>query len=160
MKKMLMLCGGAAVALSLSACATVTRGTKQAFVVESDPAGADVTMSNGMTCKTPCSVKIKRKDAFVVKINKEGYEPVEANIQSQMSGAGGAALAGNLILGGLIGAGVDAASGATKELKPNPLKVVLSPLSPAAAVAATGSAAPAQKPADAAQAPSGSTPNQ
>ncbi|WP_205421039.1 PEGA domain-containing protein [Sphingomonas mesophila] len=124
----------------------MTRGTKQAFVVESDPVGADVTMSNGMTCKTPCALKVKRKDAFVVKINKPGYEPVEANIQSQMSGAGGAALAGNVILGGLIGAGVDAATGATKELKPNPLKVVLTPLSPAAAAAAASATAPASVP--------------
>jgi hypothetical protein len=34
-------------------------------------------------------------------------------------------MAGNVLIGGLIGIGVDAASGATKELRPNPLVVKL-----------------------------------
>jgi hypothetical protein len=34
-------------------------------------------------------------------------------------------MAGNVILGGLIGAGVDVATGAMMELKPNPLTVKL-----------------------------------
>lgn len=37
-------------------------------------------------------------------------------------------MAGNVILGGLIGAGVDAATGATKDLKPNPIEVKLVPI--------------------------------
>ena len=35
------------------------------------------------------------------------------------------AFAGNLLLGGLIGAGVDSYTGAAREFKPNPLKVTL-----------------------------------
>ena len=34
-------------------------------------------------------------------------------------------MAGNVLLGGLIGAGVDASTGAMNELVPNPLHVVL-----------------------------------
>jgi hypothetical protein len=34
-------------------------------------------------------------------------------------------MAGNVLLGGVIGAGVDAATGATKQLKPNPVQVTL-----------------------------------
>ncbi len=112
----------------LPGCATVTRGTKQSFKVLSEPPSADVEFSNGLRCKTPCSLKLKRKDGFVVKITKEGYEPVEATITSQKSGGGGVALAGNILLGGLIGGGVDASNGSTKELKPNPLSVKLLPL--------------------------------
>jgi hypothetical protein len=37
-------------------------------------------------------------------------------------------MAGNVILGGIIGAGIDAASGATKRLKPNPVVVTLTPV--------------------------------
>lgn len=41
-------------------------------------------------------------------------------------------MAGNILFGGLIGAAVDAGSGATKELKPNPLNVRLVPNDPGA----------------------------
>ena len=44
-------------------------------------------------------------------------------------------MAGNLFLGGIIGAGVDASTGAMNDLVPNPIEVVLVPLGgPAAAV--------------------------
>jgi hypothetical protein len=42
-------------------------------------------------------------------------------------------MAGNVLVGGLIGVGVDAASGATKELKPNPLAVTLERFAPVSA---------------------------
>lgn len=111
--------------LGLSGCATVTRGTTQAFTVESTPLGATVSLSNGERCETPCALKLKRKHPFAVEICKAGYVPVTTQILSQISGAGGTAMAGNIILGGLIGAGVDAGSGAMKDLRPNPLSVQL-----------------------------------
>lgn len=37
-------------------------------------------------------------------------------------------MAGNVVLGGFIGAAVDAGTGAAKQLKPNPIKVTLVPL--------------------------------
>jgi hypothetical protein len=116
----------AAVAL-VSGCATVTRGTTETFVVESDPIGADVELSSGERCVTPCALKKKRKDSFTVTLRKPGYKTVSTQVISQVAGAGAAGMAGNVLVGGIIGVGVDAASGATKELKPNPLKVVLEP---------------------------------
>lgn len=116
--------------LTASGCATVTRGTSQAFTVESTPLGATVSMSNGERCETPCTVKLKRKHPLAVHVCKAGYAPVTANIVSSMSGAGGAGMAGNVLVGGLIGVGVDAASGATKDLKPNPLVLQLVAESP------------------------------
>ena len=50
---------------------------------------------------------------------------MQTQILSQVAGAGAAGMAGNVLIGGLIGIGVDAASGATKELKPNPLVLKL-----------------------------------
>lgn len=108
-----------------SACATITRGSSDTLVIETNPTNADVIVSNGLTCKTPCSLKMARKEACVVKIEREGYEPVEVNITPQISGAGGAGMAGNVLLGGLIGAAVDAGSGAMYDLKPNPISVSL-----------------------------------
>lgn len=113
---------------TLSACATITRGTKQSFVIESEPPGATATLSTGVQCVTPCSLIMKRKHGFTVDIKRDGYEPVHATVTSSISGGGGAAMAGNLILGGIIGGVVDGTNGSMNNLKPNPLRVNLVPL--------------------------------
>ena len=119
--------GLAAACVLLSACATITRGTNQDFMVESTPSQADVKLSTGQTCVTPCTLRLKRKSQFKVTISKEGYQTQEAEVHGIMKGGGGAALAGNAIFGGLIGAGVDASNGSLMNLKPNPLQVTLVP---------------------------------
>lgn len=134
--------------LILSGCATVTRGTKDTLVIESDPAGADVRLSTGQTGKTPTSFKLSRKEAVVVTISREGYETVMVTVNSQIVGAGAAGMAGNVLVGGIVGVGVDAWTGATKSLKPNPVTVKLVRLEPKPAVAAqaTTASAPAAAP--------------
>lgn len=118
----------ACAATSLTACATMTRGTTQEFTVESSPPGASVTTSNGFTCpSTPCTFRMARKSGFTVTVSKEGYIDQTQTVESAMAGAGGAALAGNILVGGIIGAGVDASSGALNDLRPNPLIVTLEP---------------------------------
>jgi hypothetical protein len=121
--------GVAAIATSVfmfSGCATITRGSSESFVVETDPPGAEVELSNGLRGKTPASFKVKRSDDLYVRIKKEGYEPIDANVTSTVNG--GAAVAGNLIFGGLIGLAVDAGTGSAKTHKPNPLSVKLVPI--------------------------------
>jgi hypothetical protein len=118
--------------LGLSGCATVTRGTHEALVIESDPSGALVQLSNGMSGTTPTSFKIKRKGAVDVTISKAGYETLHVHVTTQVAGAGAAGMAGNVLVGGLIGAGVDALSGGMLEHKPNPVQVKLVPIAPAA----------------------------
>jgi hypothetical protein len=93
--------------------------------VESEPSGATVTLSNGMTGSTPTSFKVKRKDNLVVTVSKPGYETAKINVTSQIASNGGAAMAGNILAGGIIGVAVDAGSGAMNELIPNPVKVTL-----------------------------------
>ena len=153
-----------------SGCATITRGTTEAWVVESEPAGAQVRLSSGQTCTTPCTLELKRKNSFGVEIEKEGYDRVSTQVVSSNSRAGAVGMAGNVLIGGLIGVGVDAASGATKELRPNPLVVKLAssqgqasttpaaaaPVAlpaPSATPAATTTAEPAVAPAESAVAP-------
>lgn len=118
------------VALGASGCATVTRGTTQAWTVETTPIGATVSLSNGERCETPCTLKLKRKHPVAVEVCKPGYEVVHTNVLSEISAGGGTAMAGNVILGGLIGAGIDAGSGAMKDLRPNPLTMELVPAEP------------------------------
>jgi len=110
-----------------AACATVTRGTKEAWTVETEPSGARVTINlMGVECAdTPCTFKIPRKSEFTVQITKDGYRTVNTQVTNQIANAGAAGMAGNVLIGGVIGIGVDAVSGAMLELKPNPLHVVL-----------------------------------
>ena len=135
-------------AASLGACATITRGTSQSYVIETDPVGAHVTLSTGQTCVTPCSLHLKRKRPFTVTATMEGYQDAHAAVRSRMHGGGGAALAGNAIFGGLIGAGVDASNGSLRDLRPNPLHITMARIGDAAGAttneeAETPAAAPA-----------------
>lgn len=115
-------------------------------MIESEPPGADVRISgygaDGVDCRTPCTVTVKRKKPLLISIQRDGYEPVTANVVPAVAGAGAAGMAGNVVLGGLIGAGVDAWSGATKSLQPNPLKVSLVPLTRPATPATTAATPP------------------
>lgn len=127
-----------AVAIELTGCATITRGTTEVLVINTDPPGAKVEISDGHQCTSPCSVELKRKNDYHVKIAKAGYEPIDTDVKSQIVGAGAAGMAGNVLVGGIIGVGVDAYTGATKGLKPNPLTVSLAPAEGSQAARALG----------------------
>jgi hypothetical protein len=120
-----MLLSALVCALFATGCATVTRGVHESLVIESDPAGAKVALSTGETGATPTSFRIKRKGAVMVTISKDGYETVVINVTTQVAGAGAAGMAGNVLVGGVIGAGIDAFSGGMLEHKPNPVKVTM-----------------------------------
>lgn len=116
----------ALLALVLSiGCATITRGTKEVFTVDSTPQGANVQISTGQSGQTPLSVKVPRNETLHVTISKPGCKTRQTTVPTQIAGGGGLAMAGNIVLGGLIGAAVDAGTGAMMEHKPNPLVVTL-----------------------------------
>jgi hypothetical protein len=139
--------GVLALAGSLAACATVTRGTRQNYAIDSSPPGAAVQLTTGLSCTTPCKLKLKRKDSFTARFTKEGYEPTEVEVKSKVAGGGiGAATAGNFLAGGIIGAAVDATNGSMRTLYPENLSVTLKPAAPAAPPTTTTEAAPAATP--------------
>lgn len=116
----------AAAGLSLAGCASVTRGSSTAWEIATSPPGAEVKTTNGMQCKsTPCSIKMKRRSDFVATVTKEGYKPVEVQVTHKIGNGGGMGMAGNVLVGGLIGAAVDGASGAMFDLTPNPVSLSL-----------------------------------
>ncbi len=118
----------ACAASSLAACATVTRGSNDAWMVDSDPSGARVETTNGHMCaSTPCAIKMSRKSEFTATISKPGYKPATVQVTHKTANAGAAGVAGNVLVGGLIGIGVDMATGASQDLTPNPVKVTLEP---------------------------------
>ena len=111
----------------VSACASITQGTRDALLLRTDPEGASAMTSNGYSCaETPCAIEVPKKQGFTVTFEKDGCEPKSVNVISRMSKSGGAAIAGNVFVGGIIGLGVDAATGAAKELVPNPVEAKLS----------------------------------
>ncbi|MBU3666885.1 MAG: hypothetical protein FGM15_13565 [Chthoniobacterales bacterium] len=70
-------------------------------------------------------MKVPRNETLHVTISKPGYKTRQTTVPMQIAGGGGLAMAGNVVLGGLIGAAVDAGTGAMMEHKPNPLVVTL-----------------------------------
>jgi hypothetical protein len=117
----------------LGGCASVSRGTTENISIASTPAGARADVAGTeipSSCVTPCTVQVKRSDDIVVTLSKEGFEPQVIPLTKEVSGSGGAGFAGNLLLGGVVGMGVDAATGAALDHKPNPVIVTLQPLAP------------------------------
>ena len=113
--------------LSVVGCASITRGTKEVFVVDSTPQDAEVRLSSGQVGRTPASFEVGRRDTLTVFVSKPGYKSRTLIVQSEVGGGGAAGMAGNVLFGGIIGAGVDAGTGAMYEHKPNPLMVQLEP---------------------------------
>ncbi len=124
-----ILCAGS----SLAACATVTRGSEDAWVINREPSGAKVETTNGHQCPaTPCAIKLKRKSEFTATLTKPGYKPATVQVTHKTAGAGAAGVAGNVLVGGVIGLGVDLYSGASQDLVPNPVTVTLEAEAPKA----------------------------
>ena len=115
------LCGG---------CATVVRGTTDEVAFKSSPSGAEVHTSNGLACVTPCTLQIKKNEEFVATFKKAGYAAKDVPVARQIVAGGVAATAGNIIVGGLVGVGVDAVTGAGFDHVPNPVVVTLRPTGP------------------------------
>lgn len=118
------LCKVTAVAMlpfAVGGCATVINGTSQDYEMASQPSGAKVTLSNGQSCVAPCKISLKRRNDLTATLELEGYKTEKVYIQSRTGGAG----VGNILLGGVIGAGVDASNGSMNSLYPRPLNVKL-----------------------------------
>lgn len=111
--------------VALSGCATITRGTTDQVQIVSEPSGADVRSSMGPTCITPCTLQVSRKDEFTVSVSKPGFIEETVAVKTQVAGSGAAGFAGNVLIGGIIGMGADAYTGATLEHVPNPVRVTL-----------------------------------
>jgi hypothetical protein len=116
-------------------CASVARGTTENISIASTPSGAEAVISGldvPTTCLTPCAVVVKRNADISVAFQKEGFEPQIVQLTKEIQGAGAAGFAGNLLLGGVVGMGVDAVTGAATDHKPNPVIATLQPLAPPA----------------------------
>jgi hypothetical protein len=102
------------IALMAGGCATVVSGTTQTIGVNTDPEGADCQFRRkgvlvGRVNPTPGTMQVgKDHESVSVLCAKEGFDDTTGVIGSEFQ----AMTLGNILLGGVIGVVVDAASGA------------------------------------------------
>ena len=118
----------ALVAVALWACGSVARGTSEMVSFTSEPPGAAVATTTNRFCpSTPCSLDIPRSEEFDATFTKPGFRPQTVPVRTAIAGKGAAGFAGNVLLGGVVGMGVDAYTGAALDHTPNPVIVTLVP---------------------------------
>ncbi len=106
----------------LSGCATIIHGSKQTVGIASNPTKATVTVDGQEFGQTPVNASLSRKDNHIVVINLEGYSPYETTLTRKVDGW----IAGNIVIGGLIGLAVDAITGGMYKLTPDQIQAELS----------------------------------
>jgi hypothetical protein len=118
-----------AVAALAAGCATITRGTTQTVTLDTPGVvGAKCTLTSSAvgtkSVVTPATVTLEKgQDAVAVHCSKECYQDGKGIIASNIEGM----TAGNLVVGGVIGLGVDAATGAMNKYNPD-TQIVMVPL--------------------------------
>lgn len=119
-----LACLVGSILLALGGCATITRGSMEEVLIESEPSGATARiMPSGETVETPASVRLSRKTDYVIHVTMDGYKPQSQPLARQTSGMA----AGNILIGGAIGSAIDHSSGADNQFVPNPVKFALEP---------------------------------
>ena len=104
----------------LLGCSTIVKGTTQTVAVNTPGVeGATCVLHSSVigsrSVITPATITLeKSKEAITVRCTKECYTDSGGIIPSNFEGMS----AGNIILGGIIGLGVDAASGAMNQYAP------------------------------------------
>ncbi len=119
--------GIVSVALILAGCATIFKGSSQEVKINSTPSQAKVVVKTtlGMTVwegSTPASVRLSKKNEYMVTISMDGYKEQTVNIiHDGIEGW----FWGNLICGGVIGIVVDLVDGAIHRMGPSDITVTL-----------------------------------
>jgi len=114
-------------AMSCTGCATLTTGTTQTVTVTTDPPGATCHLHREGTLiavvnPTPGSIVIgKSSRDLSVRCSREGHDDNTAIVRPEFQ----AATLGNIILGGVVGIVIDAASGAAGAYPPRACYVLL-----------------------------------
>lgn len=113
--------------VALSGCASIVEGHTQQILVNTSPADASCAFVRnnepiGVVTPTPNSIVIeKTKHDIIIKCDKPGYEQATFFNKSDVDGW----VFGNIVLGGLIGWGIDSATGADNKYE-SPVNLSLS----------------------------------
>lgn len=110
------------ISLSATSCATILTGTKDSITFNSTPEGAKVMHKGMEKCTTPCTAEIPRSlSRQMVTLQKEGFNNKEVKLTKTFN----AVSLVNILLGGVIGVGIDAATGSLTKYSPNAYKIEL-----------------------------------
>ena len=101
-------------------CATIAHGTSTKISVKTDPSGALATVGN-KSITTPGELVVKNNKPETLVITKSGYKSMNIYFEQAMSGW----VWGNILVGGIIGVGIDYISGGAYRLAPNNVNVTL-----------------------------------
>lgn len=97
-------------AFSLTSCATIFTGTSDAITFNSTPEGAKVFEAGIEKCTTPCTYKVNRSlSQKTVEVRKDGYDNKVVGLDSKFNAVS------ILNLFGILGWGIDAATGSLKK---------------------------------------------
>ena len=113
------------VSLFTQGCASIMSGPNQTVSVKSKPDGAKFSFvdKKGVAVaagNTPMTVTLKRRHDYLLKVEKEQFEPIEIPVEGMVNGW----YFGNVLFGGLLGlAIVDPATGAMWTLTPDDVTV-------------------------------------
>ena len=122
---MLMLVGGTSL---LGGCATLVSGDETDTQITTDPIGAECELvgdNYNIVVTTPANVQLDSDAAPVtITCNADGHVEEIAEIDTSMDGS----IFGNILMGGLIGIAIDAASGSGQKY-PETVDLVLVPTS-------------------------------
>ncbi len=105
----------ASVAILVSACEYAFRGSEQEVSIQTEPAGAEIALSDGRHCTSPCRLTAARYRVLRATISKAGCRTTEEQLTP--------AVAKSVTNFGTV---YDYQLGDAYDLEPNPLTVVLS----------------------------------
>jgi hypothetical protein len=139
------------VILPLAGCASIVNGTTETVAVTTPPAeGAKCVLKSSegtYYVTTPGNALVhKTKNDLNVECDKDGFQHASLKVPAKF----GAMTAGNVIAGGIIGIGVDAATGANYSY-PTAISVPMTATDPAASAPAPAPAPAAVSSTDAAK---------
>lgn len=115
------LLAGVTIAAFATGCASILHGTLQPMSISSTPTGANVTVDGTSSGSTPMTASLSRKHEHTVKIEMQGYKPMEVKLNKGIDGW----FWGNLLLGGLVGMIIDGSTGAMYKLSPSQIDATL-----------------------------------
>jgi PEGA domain len=121
MNIMKMLITALIATVSLTSCASIVNGPTQKIPVNSYPNGATVNVDGRQLGQTPTVVEVSRKTDHTLSVYKPGYQQRNVHLKRSVSGW----VAGNLLVGGVIGGAADAVTGSMYKINPEAVNVQL-----------------------------------
>jgi hypothetical protein len=98
-------------ALVFQSCTTILKRKSQVIPVTSNPVGAEITVDGKEMGSTPLGLKLSKKRSHVIRVDKQGYNPLEIRINRKTSDALALSILGNAIVFGPVGVLLSASLG-------------------------------------------------